>query len=82
MVRYREERRKSFPTAGNVARKAAQAAEREQRGELDPQHGQRMLKLHEVRWAAAELQAAHSSPALTLPAVQDVYAADGVWWCR
>ena len=51
--RYREERRKSFPTAGNLARKLQEAAEREVRGEMDPQHGQRMLRLKEVRVTCA-----------------------------
>ena len=48
LFRYREERRKHFPSPGNVARKQTEAAEREARGEMDPQHGQRMLRLQEV----------------------------------
>jgi hypothetical protein len=46
--RWKEERRKHFPSAANQARKAAEAQARADSGALDPARQQRMARLKEV----------------------------------
>ncbi|BDA48556.1 probable collagen alpha-5(VI) chain at N-terminal half [Coccomyxa sp. Obi] len=47
-ARWREERRKAYPSEANVAARRAEAAERRARGELDPAREASRLRLREV----------------------------------
>ncbi|CAL8463582.1 g3116 [Coccomyxa elongata] len=47
-ARWREERRKAYPSEANVAARRAEAAERRARGELDPVREASRLRLREV----------------------------------
>lgn len=46
--RWREERKKGYPTEANIAAKRAAAAQRRERGELDPWWQKSRLRLREV----------------------------------
>jgi hypothetical protein len=46
--RWQAERRKHYPTADNVTRKSEAVAEREARGELEPETALRRKRLQEV----------------------------------
>ncbi|KAK9837461.1 hypothetical protein WJX81_004274 [Elliptochloris bilobata] len=46
--KWREERRRNFPSAANLAARAAEATAREARGELDPRSVARRARLREV----------------------------------
>ncbi len=46
--RWKEERRRNFPSAANVARKEAEVKARAESGALDPQRQERLRRLREV----------------------------------
>ena len=46
--RWRQERKKNFPTAVNLAAKSQAAAERSAWGELEPERAERQRRLREV----------------------------------
>ena len=47
--RYREERRKQYPTAENMEKREQERAERQARGESEPATSGRVLRLQEVQ---------------------------------
>ena len=59
--RYREERRRHYPSADNLARRQAERADRLARGEPEPEASGRVLRLQEVTTHSSLLTSDHAT---------------------